>query len=103
MTSERLLYDKLPMTSPPRKGQAAVIVDIAKLNADQGFGFNKYLPSDSNSSDDYHRQIFESPYFDYRRTHSRVMNNICQFLVSSLVIPRQRSNITTRFHRSYVV
>lgn len=70
LTSPRLIYDKLPMTSPPRK--PPVVVDIAKLNADQGFGFNKYLPSDSNSSDDYHQQIFESPYFDYRRTHSRV-------------------------------
>lgn len=70
LTSPRLIYDKLPMTSPPRK--PPVVIDIAKLNADQGFGFNKYLPSDSNSSDDYHQQIFESPYFDYRRTHSRV-------------------------------
>ena len=71
MSSERLIYDKLPMTSPPKK--PPVVIDIAKLNADQGFGFNKYLPSNSDSSDqDYHQQIFESPYFDYRRAHSVV-------------------------------
>ena len=70
MTTDRLIYDRLPMTSPPRK--PGVIVDIEKLNADQGFGFNRYLPSDSNNSEDYHAQIFQSPYFDYRRTHSRV-------------------------------
>ena len=68
LTSSRLIYDKLPMASPPRR--APVVIDITKLNAEQGFGFNKYLTTDSNG--DYRQQIFESPYFDYRRTHSKV-------------------------------
>lgn len=71
MTSHKLIYENLPMTSPPRKN-SSVVIDIAKLNADQGFGFNKYLTSDSSYQSDYGKQIFQSPYFDYRRTHSRV-------------------------------
>ena len=52
----------------------SVVIDIAKLNADQGFGFNnKYLSKGSETgSQDYKKDIFDSPYFDYRRTHSRV-------------------------------
>ena len=81
MSSERLIYDKLPMTSPPKK--PPVVIDIAKLNADQGFGFNKYLPSNSDSSDqDYHQQIFESPYFDYRRAHS-----VVRLFFDNLLVP----------------
>ena len=72
LTSEKLIYAKLPMASPPKK--PTVIIDIAKLNADQGFGFNnKYLiTSDNAGSQDYNKDIFDSPYFDYRRTHSTV-------------------------------
>ena len=84
MSSERLIYDKLPMTSPPKK--PPVVIDIAKLNADQGFGFNKYLPSNSDSSDqDYHQQIFESPYFDYRRAHSVVNSFRIKFFFKEAV------------------
>ena len=79
MTSEKLIYEKLPLTTSPRK--PSVVIDIEKLNAEQGFGFNKYLsPSDSSATDNYHEQIFESPYFDYRRTHSRV-SRFCVFIV----------------------
>ena len=79
MTSEKLIYEKLPLTTSPRK--PSVVIDIEKLNAEQGFGFNKYLsPSDSSATDNYHEQIFESPYFDYRRTHSRV-SSYCVFIV----------------------
>ena len=72
LTSEKLIYAKLPMASPPKK--PTVIIDIAKLNADQGFGFNnKYLiTADNAGSQDYNKDIFDSPYFDYRRTHSTV-------------------------------
>ena len=74
LTSPKLIYDKLPMTSPPRRSQGQpVVIDITKLNAEQGFGFNQYLTSRSDSNaGDYRQQIFESPYFDYRRTHSKV-------------------------------
>jgi len=47
-----------------------MIIDITRLNTDHGFGFNKYLPSNSNSSDQNYQGIFESPYVDYRRGHS---------------------------------
>ena len=74
LTSPKLIYDKLPMASPPRRSQGQpVVIDITKLNAEQGFGFNQYLTSRSDSNaGDYRQQIFESPYFDYRRTHSKV-------------------------------
>ena len=78
MTSEKLIYGKLPMTSPPKK--PSVVIDIAKLNADQGFGFNnKYLSTNETGSQDYNKDIFDSPYFDYRRTHSRVSLFKCNF------------------------
>ena len=75
LTSEKLIYAKLPMASPPKK--PTVIIDIVKLNADQGFGFNnKYLITPDNAgSQDYNKDIFDSPYFDYRRTHSTVSTN----------------------------
>ena len=74
LTSPKLIYDKLPMASPPRRSQGqSVVIDITKLNEEQGFGFNKYLTTRPGSNaGDYRQQIFESPYFDYRRTHSKV-------------------------------
>ena len=47
-----------------------MIIDITRLNTDHGFGFNKYLPSNSNILDQDFQGTFESPYFDYRRVHS---------------------------------
>jgi len=72
LTSPKLIYDKLPMASPPRRSQGqSVVIDITKLNEEQGFGFNKYLTTRPGSNaGDYRQQIFESPYFDYRRAHS---------------------------------
>ena len=89
LTSEKLIYAKLPMASPPKK--PTVIIDIAKLNADQGFGFNnKYLiTSDNAGSQDYNKDIFDSPYFDYRRTHSTVSSTTYYFhqkILKDLVI-----------------
>ncbi len=65
------------------------VIDIAKLNVRDGFlpneisGFNKYMPdptdpayyagSSSNTTTVDYKHIFNSPYFDYRKTHSRVM------------------------------
>ena len=77
------------MASPPKK--PTVIIDIAKLNADQGFGFNnKYLITSENAgSQDYNKDIFDSPYFDYRRTHSTVSSTTYYFhqkILKDLVI-----------------
>jgi hypothetical protein len=84
LTSKRLIYEKLPMTkSPPKKNpnNNSVIIDIAKLNEAQGFGFNKYLRNEDNlRNNSYTQQIFDSPYFDYRRTHSRVRNDFLMVL-----------------------
>ena len=83
LTSHRLIYDKLPMASPPRK--PPVVIDITKLNAEQGFGFNRYLTTDSKGGD-YRQQIFESPYFDYRKTHSRVRNSARKFKFRNYIL-----------------
>lgn len=86
LTSHKLIYEKIPMASPPKKNDASIVIDIAKLNARDGYlpvtsGFNQYLPDSyyhpsnrltgqSQVEGDY-KQIFTSPYFDYRKTHSK--------------------------------
>lgn len=89
---ERLVYDIVPRTSPSKpRDRNDVIIDIAKLNERDGFRsevggaplWERYYgadgkfagnPEDRNDSakkTDY-RAIFTSPYFDYRKTNSRV-------------------------------
>ena len=94
----RLLYEKIEITSPPRKTSGVwrsnlandeVVVDIGKLNEGYGkaghwesyYGASGKFSGDPGAGvaknkellggEDY-KTIFTSPYFDYRKTHSKV-------------------------------
>jgi hypothetical protein len=88
MNSQRLIYGQIARTSPPKSSNPFVI-DVSQLTSGS-YGYNHpnsawetYYGTTEFSSEpslkgsmgkfgDSYKSVFTSPYFDYRKTHSKV-------------------------------
>ncbi len=85
----KLHYERVPMASHPQSKRGdEIALDIARLNARDGFYGDKNVDNNRHYWESYYGssgkfagdprassaygEVFASPYFDYRRTHSRV-------------------------------
>ena len=80
----KLIYDKVPITSPPKRPNELIInIDNTNRIWETYYGTSGKFAGDpnefsqansnyTNSSKSDYRTVFSSPYFDYRRTHSTV-------------------------------
>ena len=101
LSGHKLIYERVTRTSPPKSGNP-YIIDVSQLTSGS-YGYNhpnsaweSYYGSAELSSDpslnvpgqnrDPYKSVFNSPYFDYRKTHSKVSKkNLTTIFVSGSI------------------